>query len=43
MAPEHPLVDQITTDKFKNNIEKYKETAKHKTQLERAELQKDKS
>lgn len=43
MAPEHPLVDQITTDEFKKEIEKYKETAKHKTQLERTELQKDKN
>jgi leucyl-tRNA synthetase len=43
MAPEHPLVDKITTDKFKEGVEKYKEEAKHKTQLERTELQKDKS
>ncbi|MCF7835077.1 GxxExxY protein [Candidatus Gracilibacteria bacterium] len=43
MAPEHPLVDQITTDKFKKAVEKYKEEAKHKTQLERTELQKDKN
>jgi len=43
MAPEHPLVDQITTDEFKEGVEKYKEEAKHKTQLERTELQKDKS
>lgn len=43
MAPEHPLVDQITTDEFKEGVEKYKEEAKHKTQLERTELQKDKN
>lgn len=43
MAPEHPLVDQITTDELKKDVEKYKETAKHKTQLERTELQKDKT
>lgn len=43
MAPEHPLVDQITTKEFKKDVEKYKEEAKHKTQLERTELQKDKS
>jgi leucyl-tRNA synthetase len=43
MAPEHPLVDQITTDEFKKDVEEYKETAKHKTQLERTELQKDKN
>jgi len=43
MSPEHPLVDQITTDEYKKDVEKYKEDAKHKTQLERTELQKDKS
>jgi len=43
MAPEHPLADQITTDEHKKAVEKYKEEAKHKSQLERTELQKDKT
>ncbi|MDD3263197.1 MAG: leucine--tRNA ligase [Candidatus Absconditabacteria bacterium] len=43
MAPEHPLVDQITTNEHKANIAAYKEQAKYKTQLERTELQKDKT
>ncbi len=43
MAPEHPLVDQITTAECKANVEKYKEQAKYKTQLERTELQKEKT
>ena len=43
MAPEHPLVDQITTDEYKSQIATYKEQAKHKTQLERTELQKEKT
>ncbi|MBU0625995.1 class I tRNA ligase family protein [Patescibacteria group bacterium] len=43
MAPEHPLVDEITTKECKKAVEKYKEEAKHKTQLERTELQKDKT
>jgi len=43
MAPEHPLVDKITTPDHKAEVEKYKDEAKHKTQLERTELQKDKS
>lgn len=43
MAPEHELVDQITTKEYKKKIQAYKEAAKHKTQLERTELQKDKS
>lgn len=43
MAPEHPLVDQITTDEHKANIAAYKEQAKYKSQLERTELQKEKT
>lgn len=43
MSPEHSLVDQITTDEYKVAVEKYKEQARHKTQLERTELQKEKT
>ena len=43
MAPEHPLVDKITTNEYKDAVEKYKEQAKFKTQLERTELQKEKT
>ena len=43
MAPEHPLVDKIITDEYKWAVEKYKEQAKFKTQLERTELQKEKT
>lgn len=43
MVPEHPLVDQITTAEYKNAVDQYKEQAKHKTQLERTELQKEKT
>lgn len=43
IAPEHPLVDKITTKEHKKEVEKYQEAAKHKTQLERTELQKDKT
>ncbi|MDR2540990.1 MAG: class I tRNA ligase family protein [Candidatus Peribacteria bacterium] len=43
MAPEHTLVDQITTPKYKDAVAKYKEQAKFKTQLERTELQKEKT
>ncbi len=43
MAPEHPLVDKITTGEYKELVEKYKEQAKFKTQLERTELQKEKT
>jgi len=43
MAPEHELVDQITTDEYREAVERYQEQAKHKTQLERTELQKEKT
>ncbi len=43
IAPEHPLVDKITTKECKKEVETYKEKAKHKTQLERTELQKEKT
>ncbi len=43
MAPEHPLVDKITTNEYKKEVEDYKEQAKKKTTLERTELQKDKT
>ena len=43
MAPEHPLVDKITTNEYKDAVEAYKEQAKFKTQLERTELQKEKT
>ena len=43
MAPEHPLVDSITTPDHRTSVEAYKEQAKFKTQLERTELQKEKT
>jgi leucyl-tRNA synthetase len=43
MAPEHPLVDKITTSEQRDAVNTYKEQAKYKTQLERTELQKEKT
>ena len=43
LAPEHPLVDKITTPECKTAIDIYKENAKHKSDLERQALEKDKS
>lgn len=43
MAPEHPLVDKITTPEQRETVKSYQEQAKHKTQLERTELQKEKT
>jgi len=35
LAPEHPLVDQITTDEFKQGVEDYKKSAALKTERDR--------
>jgi len=43
MAPEHPLVAQITTPEQLETVKSYQEQAKYKTQLERTELQKEKT
>jgi leucyl-tRNA synthetase len=43
LAPEHPLVKEITTPAQKEEIEKYIETASRKSDLERTELSKDKT
>ena len=43
MAPEHKLVNEITTDEYKANVEAYKETASKKSDLDRTDLAKDKS
>ena len=43
MAPEHELVDIITTDSQREEINKYKEACKLKNDMERTELNKDKT
>lgn len=43
LAPEHRLVDLITTPKQKEAIQKYRDTAALKSDLERTELNKDKT
>ncbi len=43
LAPEHSLVDKITTDAHKGEIAKYREVTALKSDLERTELNKDKS
>ena len=43
MAPEHPLVEKIMTPEQLETVKAYQEQAKHKTQLERTELQKEKT
>ena len=43
LAPEHSLVDKITTDSHKAEIAKYREVTALKSDLERTELNKDKT
>jgi len=43
LAPEHPLVDSLTTDAQRDAVEKYKDQCANKSDFERIELAKDKS
>lgn len=43
LSPEHPLVDKITTEEYKEAILNYKEEVKKKSDFERVELNKDKT
>ncbi len=43
MAPEHKLVDIITTEEQKEKVNEYKEACKLKNDMERTELNKDKT
>ncbi len=43
LAPEHPLVDKLTTDDQKEAIESYRDQASRKSDLDRGELNKDKT
>ncbi|MCY3628926.1 MAG: leucine--tRNA ligase [Bacteroidetes bacterium] len=43
LAPEHPVVDQISTETQLDQVQNYKELASHKSDLERTELQKEKT
>lgn len=43
LAPEHPLVSEITTDNQRHAVEQYVDTMKHKSDLERTDLAKDKT
>jgi leucyl-tRNA synthetase len=43
LAPEHSLVDKITTKEYKNEVEKYKKKAIIKSDLARTELTKEKT
>ena len=43
LAPEHPLVDTITTDENKTAVDEYRKQAATKSDLDRTDLAKDKS
>ena len=43
LAPEHPLVEQISTDAQRDEVQHYRELASRKSDLERTELQKEKT
>ncbi|MCY4159858.1 MAG: leucine--tRNA ligase [Bacteroidetes bacterium] len=43
LAPEHPLIEQISTKDQLDEVQHYKELASHKSDLERTELQKEKT
>ncbi len=43
LAPEHPLVDTVTTDKHKKEVQKYREEAARKSDLDRTDLAKEKT
>ena len=43
IAPEHPLVQKLTTPEQKAAVEAYLDQAKHKSDLERTDLAKDKT
>lgn len=43
LAPEHPLISQLTTDAQRDAVQKYVSEAARKSDLERTELQKEKT
>ncbi len=43
LAPEHPLVDKITTDEYRQAVREYQEQTKKKTALQRSALEKEKT
>ncbi|MGB5850174.1 MAG: leucine--tRNA ligase, partial [Ignavibacteriaceae bacterium] len=43
LAPEHPLVDKLTTEKQKRQVEDYKESIKSLTEIERTSTVKEKT
>ncbi len=38
LSPEHPMVDELTTDDYKSEIEKYVKRARNKTDIDRLDI-----
>jgi len=43
LAPEHPLVDKLTTDKYKKAVQDYRESIKTLTEIERSSTLREKT
>ena len=43
LAPEHPLVLELVTEEYRQDVERYIENAQKKSDLDRGELNKDKT
>jgi leucyl-tRNA synthetase len=43
LAPEHPLVDKLTTEEFRESVNTYRESAKSLTEIERTSTVKEKT
>jgi len=43
LAPENEIVDKITTDEYRNSVEKYKEWAKKQTEIDRLSTTREKT
>lgn len=43
LAPENPLVDEITTEEYKEQVEAYKEAAKKQSDIERQSITREKT
>jgi len=43
LAPEHPLVEKLTTDEYKNKVDEYKDSIKSLTEIERTSTVKEKT
>jgi leucyl-tRNA synthetase len=43
IAPEHPLIDKLTTEDRRNDVEEYRTMARRKSDLERTDLAKEKT